>query len=1518
MADSEHEDNLDTTHDELADIEATVLHERRSQRPHKPNPKYTDDDDKTRTRDMKRQWIEQVKALQKIFAATSEHMDNNEVELVTKFAIALEKRRSELRKLHQLYTACKITKEEKTKSEELIEIFMQKQQNITDWLKGMNDEEEDDSEPEDIDMEDIRASLETFKKYSKNIVKSQTKALTDIATSLKDSLLAPKQEIKKFKGDPQTYQMFVSSFEAATSSIKDPRSKLNYLVQSCENEARDVIETYIILEPEEGFEKAKQALQKRYGRPHTVARSFINNLVNGPAIKQNDPEAISRLALDMSNCQLTLTKLGYTADLDSSDSLLKIVRRLPHHMRSKWAERADVIIENGDEPKFSHLTSFLERQARVATNLYGLDISRNHTQPSKPQRGKTFATVTTPSHPNSPSRSYPQNQTQSQGDQKCGFCGANHQTWRCDQFLKLSYAERRNATRTKGLCDNCFERGHISRDCPKRKFCSVQNCSLRYKHSTYLHPPNQPAQNNAYFHYGQSVQPTPLLPTPPQLATVPTPLLPTPPPHTTVPTLLPPTETSLPNANNFATNSGAAVCLKVVPVKVYANDRVIETFALLDNCSDMTMCSKSLTDKLKVQGHKDELSINTVNGDKNKMNAEKINLMIESMNNDQVLQLDEVYAVQNLNIPSDIIIKQEDLLDYPHLQDIELPRTTASNVELLIGSDHPSVFWTLDERRGSPTEPVAVKTILGWTAIGPVNRHRRGRSFTSNFIKMTLEESVERMWTTEFNDLPSQKPSMSVEDHQALDIMTSSTKKIDGHYEVSLPWKFTPPRLENNIEMAKARLRSLKTKLTKDPDFKDRYCKEIEKYINNGHAQEAKHKSLDSIKWYLPHHAVLHPQKPDKTRVVFDCSAQYRGTSLNKQLLQGPDLLNDLVGVLLRFREHPVAISSDIENMFHQVRVTPQDADALRFLWWKDGDLTKDPLEYQMLVHLFGATSSPSVCCYILRKTAEDNAHLYTPETVKTVLHNFYMDDCLKSVESVDEAVKLQMELRSLLKRGGFNLRKWTSNSKEVLASIPESERAPSIQNLTLDELPTERTLGVQWNIERDEIEFTPKVKAKPTTKRGVLSTVSSLYDPLGLVSPVILTARIFYQQLCRDKYEWDQEIDIKIAQRWEEWLQTLPALTSISIPRCYRPPSSQPVRAELHHFSDASESGYGAVSYLRFEDETGQIHCSIVMGKARLAPIKTISIPRLELSAAVVAVRLNTMLKDQLTLPIVDTFYWTDATSVLQYIRNTDKRFKTYVANRLTVIHEGSKVSQWKHVRGKQNPADYASRGLMPTDSEKLQIWHSGPDFLWMKREHWPKQPESIPPLEDDDEVKRECCTFYTHETDESSINDLIKRHSSWHSLQKSFAWLARFKEYCMYKFLKDKPKPTNDPLSVQELREATDDIVKFVQRKMFLKDINSIQKNPKKRTKGDLCKLNPVMMNGVVRVGGRLQNARIPESQKHPIILPGQHHVTDLILRHHHAALGHSGSDMVLNSVRKQFWITSGKYAVRKIIST
>ena len=1211
------------------------------------------------------------------------------------------------------------------------------------------------------------------------------------ATQLCDALLMavnmPKPEIVKFDGDPINYWNFINSFEVnIANKAKDERTELMYLSQLCIGKAKEAIQCCVLLHPFDGYNRARQILAQQFGQPHVITHALIKKVVARQQLKPNDAKSISGLARDMRRCQITLQQMGYTADLNASDTLLKVQQLLPIHLQSKLADRAQNLIVAGMEPHFGHLTDFIEKAADVANTMYGKNIGRYDKDSPRPFQQKGQQRFAGRRGVTSLSTQANQGQDGQVRQWKCQCCEGTHKLTTCRQFAKKSHKEKIAIARKNRLCDNCLKPWHFAQACRNDPACKVDGCGK--KHHTLLHftPPinKEPSQNSSTGAGDQEPK------------------------------------TDKPSGTNFYPFTSHKVCLRVIPVKVYGNGKQIETWALLDDGSDVSLCDKSLAHDLGLAGREKNFTLSTISKENHEKKGKEVSFSITGHDETELIEMDAVWTVDKLPISTGSIPRPTDVNKWPHLQGITIPEVNGAQVKLLIGGDVPEAFWVLEERRGGRKEPYATRCPLGWTIMGPINA-REGENGNSTFKTILvqnqdeiLQQQVERFWKIESTgSLLETDVGESKEDKRARTQMETTVKKVDGHYQMGLPWRYEEPFLPDNRPLAEARLQHLKRRLIKDDGLKQKYAETIQGYLDKGYARELSRDEQPQTGkgWSLPHHPVFHPQKPDKVRVVFDCAANYRGVSLNSQLLRGPDFTNSLVGVLLRFRENNIALVADIEAMFHQVRVQPSDTDALRFLWWPEGDLQQEPNEYKMLVHLFGATSSPSCAGYALRKVAEDNLQDGNEEAIKTIIENFYVDDCLKSVDSKEEAIRLTSQLREILQEGGFRLTKWISNDPEVLRSIPESERAASVVDLELDDLPIERTLGVLWDVQNDNFHFRTTAKNKPMTRRGILSTVSSIYDPLGFVAPYILTAKFLMQDLCTQGLGWDEKVGEADVSRWAQWQKELPHLSNAKIKRCFKGATgNKELKHELHVFSDASQRGYAAVAYLRTTDEDGATHCSFVMGKTRLSPVKSMSIPRLELSAAVLVCTLNQTIQAELRLPISTTTYWTDSTSVLQYIRNESRRFHTFVANRVAKIQSVSEPSQWRYVPTQSNPADDGSRGLHADELTEDCWWFTGPDFLKEREEKWPSSPPILgedtmkEELQQDPEVKR----GHAHLTNTiDPLQRLIHRYSTWDRLKRAIAWILRYKRYLRAR--KTKNTVDNQSLTVQEIAEAEKEIL-------------------------------------------------------------------------------------------------------------
>ena len=708
------------------------------------------------------------------------------------------------------------------------------------------------------------------------------------------------------------------------------------------------------------------------------------------------------------------------------------------------------------------------------------------------------------------------------------------------------------------------------------------------------------------------------------------------------------------------------------------------------------------------------------------------------------------------------------------------------------------------------------------------------------------------------------------------------------------------------------------------------YSANMDELLSKSYAEVVSDSEVDQTNgrtWYLPHHPVFNKNKPGKVRIVFDCAASYQGVSLNDKVLQGPDLTSKLIGVLLRFRQDRIAVMADVESMFHQVKVNVHHRDYLRFLWWPNGLLSDEPRVFRMNVHLFGGVWSPSCCNFVLKHTAKEHQSEYSHEVVKSVSDNFYVDDFLKSFATVKQATELTHQVGSLLSKGGFRLAKWVSNSEKVISAIPPSERSDKGCCLHLPSSGTfERALGVKWNTVTDTFSFSTVDTNKPATRRGILSVVSSLYDPLGLVSPFILPAKRLLQELCRKNIGWDDTIPVSELRSWQAWCDDHTKLQNISIERCVKPHDFEgSVTVQLHHFCDASRDGYGTVSYIRAVDVQGRVSCRLLIAKSRLAPMKPMTIPRLELQAAALAVKMDELIGGELNIPLQQSVFWTDSMVVLQYINNVDKRFHTFVANRISVIRERTTLLQWRHVNSASNPADDASRGLKVDDLLINTRWFYGPDFLQCDESVWPSNPLIVQELSGDDpEVRRDSTVYVTSVLGDDIFDKLFCRYSDWLQLRTVVAWLLRVRAWLRDKVQGKNQSVSDQPLSVRELANAEVQILKIVQQRSFSKEFATVHepecseevkaKNHGKANSvvksSQLYRLEPIKLkDGLPHVGGRIQS--------HQIILPRNHPVVTLIIRHFHVISCHSGREHVLSLLRQYYWVIKGRSAVRRVLA-
>jgi hypothetical protein len=494
-------------------------------------------------------------------------------------------------------------------------------------------------------------------------------------------------------------------------------------------------------------------------------------------------------------------------------------------------------------------------------------------------------------------------------------------------------------------------------------------------------------------------------------------------------------------------------------------------------------------------------------------------------------------------------------------------------------------------------------------------------------------------------------------------------------------------------------------------------------------------------------------------------------------------------------------------------------------------------------------------------------------------------------------------------------------------------ERAKGVRNLTFDDHPTERALGIYWDIHSDTFSFNISLKSSTPTRRNVLSTVCSLYDPLGFVSPFILQAKILLQELCEKNEGWDKQLAQPELKRWQQWLSDVPKLDGLKVPRCMRPDDfGKVVCTQLHYFTDASEKGYGVVCFIRFTNTSGEVHCQLLISKARVAPIKKISIPRLELTAATMAVKLHRRMQDELDIIADSVLFWTDSMSVLRYIANHKTRFHTFVANRLVIIHEGSCLEQWRYVDSQSNPADVVSRGISVDGLLRAEWWMKGPEFLRKPFTTWVHDAMTDDMLHiqnDDREVKMSVHAAQVSPTEyDHPLNRLAQRCSTWLKIQRVTARIL-----CFIQMLKDRRQlctPTRSqttiikkvlPLEKSHLDEAEKLLLQHVQRTHFQDEFKLLEDGRSDRCiqkQSSLARLNPFIgKDKLLRVGGRLSESTLSYDAQHPVILPRDAVVSRLIIEKIHRDVGHFGRNSIMSHMRQRYWVIGASSTIRRILS-
>ena len=775
------------------------------------------------------------------------------------------------------------------------------------------------------------------------------------------------------------------------------------------------------------------------------------------------------------------------------------------------------------------------------------------------------------------------------------------------------------------------------------------------------------------------------------------------------------------------------------------------------------------------------------------------------------------------------------------------------------------------------------------------------------------EFDLERFWDLDTLGIkPEREVSPVLEDF--LDTLThdSGSKR----YTVRLPRKRNIENLQSNFSGSLRRLDSLATKFQKveNKEFTEKYKAIINDQLSEGiiekvYLSEEERKSLQRdvskpvLQFYIPHHGVV----GKKLRVVMDASAHaYRGAlSLNECLFAGPSLVNLLAEVLFCFRLHEIVLLADIKAAFLQIGVHTDDRDLLRFLWYNE----KGELEVFRFTRVpFGTGPSPfllnATLKYHLEKSVDDQSLL------SLLLQSLYVDDILTGGPNVQFVLELQTQLKAILGEAAMTLHGWDSNSVEVRSSLEVTS-----------ENDTKKVLGVFWNRVHDELHLNLEKllinRKKVLSKRDLLSSTAQFFDPHGWLNPVVLIPKLLFQSVCGKKLSWDDPLPDEASSKWSNFRSQLHFLEKVRVHRHIL--LSNADRIELHGFSDASQSAYAACVYVK-SSRGNETICRLAMSKSRVAPKKSLSIPRLELMGALLLARLMAMVIAFLKHVKIDAvIYYTDSMNVLYWIRTEHKMWAVFVACRIREINALSKFEDWKYVRTDMNPADLGTRGLMPSEIVGNDLWWYGPKFLVEGRTE-PEIDSIHPPTACLQERRKSVHVIVPLSL---GVGSIIK-YQDFSRLHRLFSHTVVVLKaaHCFISMVKHRRDPV--PLSLPELHSKARTLwICSIQLEFYHEEVQFLKHNPTKIPNGmkvpsSLVKQLDLFLDhqGIMRSRTRLQDAMISDHVKFPILLPRDCHFTSLLVLEAHLRLHHAGVRQVMSSVRGFYYVPQCRRVISKVV--
>lgn len=970
----------------------------------------------------------------------------------------------------------------------------------------------------------------------------------------------PKLVLETFSGEPSQWQSFWNSYESAIHQNEELSDvdKFNYLKGLLKGSAASTIAGLPL--SKDNYAAAVELLQQRFGNKQVIISSHMDSLLKIKSVSSSTDVAKLRQMYDKIETHVRgLQALQVPTESYGSLLIPVLMNKIPDDIRILVARQ----IKDG-EWSLDEILRLLGDEIKNRERCEGIkaiDISEN--------REKNNASHRFRKDPPTLSALFTE---EKETTINCTFCKQRHPTASCQ--VVTNKAARKQILMKQGRCFKCLRRNHVVRNC--RSNYSCQKCAGKHhvsicdseeqqrKTDLGASPEQKPEQGSGSQPSGKKI-------------------------------------------NAGYVGSRNSVLLQTAQAYIGKEEPTsgVRVRVIFDSGSQKSFIKASVRDQLKLPTiTKETLVINTFGNGKtdNEKICDRVQLTVGDVGGNSSTKM-EAYVVPEICAPINSQEINRAIHYYPHLKEIKLADSNHGNgemeIDLLIGADYTWSFFSGEVLRGeNEYGPVASKTSLGWVLSGPIPQENKKKLSNVNFVSTHVlkvaecqdknppaEEMLHRLWDIE---------SIGIREKET--VHESFLKNVtfqDQRYSVSLPLKEKHELLPDNYEVSLARLNSLVKRLRKEPPVLEEYNKIIEEQLHQGiieRVDEPEEQPTGQIH-YLPHQAVIRKEAvTTKIRVVFDASSKVPNhPSLNDCTHTGPSLTPAILDILLRFRGHKVGLVADIERAFLNIAVEEKQRNLMRFLWLNDVN-AEDPsiVIYRFARVIFGMNCSP----FLLNATLQHHVSQYyekVPFNADSLLAALYVDDWTSGAEDESKAYELYHETNECFSAGNFHLRKWASNSKAVIDKIKqdrvEREETEKINVVSkeeesyaktmvggLDEIePTKehKVLGLNWNLESDTIilklnKVSSLGKSLEPTKRNVLKMAATLFDPLGLISPVMVILRMLLQDLCAKKYTWDSPISEEGTRLLQKWLQDVEKVDHITVRRYYFPSVTDKVN-QLH-----------------------------------------------------------------------------------------------------------------------------------------------------------------------------------------------------------------------------------------------------------------------------------------------------------------------------------------------------------------